>query len=256
MADFQPDNIINLTGGGGNNQRNPTVLNTRLSELYAARATVMAVVLTNIPQVIIVAIVLFLHWNDPDVCDASYTNKWKIWSSISAIRMLAYSSAIVYIHIFKTWLEERPTALAKAHSLRNFLDAMGLVWFVVGNLWLFGDDTQYCANPEKSPIYILCYALIVISYLQICLPCILVMLFLPVLCFCMPCLIRVLARLQDLQAAKGANEAAIDALNLVTISNETLREIGNNTCPICISDMVVLFTFKLAAFPFSDELCM
>jgi E3 ubiquitin-protein ligase RNF38/44 len=220
-------------------QRNPTVIDTRLSELYAARATVLAVLGTNLPQILATIIVLAIHWNDVDVCTPEFSNKWKVWSIVSGVRMVLYCSMIVYIHVYKIWLEERPPLLHKTLALRNFLDAVGLVWFIVGNLWLFGDDSELCTAPEKSPIYILCYSLLVIAYLQICLPCILVVLFLPVLCFCMPCLIRILARLQDLQSTtKGANDAAIDSLQSLTISSEQLRTVDNNTCPICINEMV------------------
>jgi hypothetical protein len=27
-------------------------------------------------------------------------------------------------------------------SLRNFTDASGLVWFVIGNMWFFGDNNM------------------------------------------------------------------------------------------------------------------
>ena len=81
------------------------------------------------------------------------------------------------------------------YSLRNIIDAMGLVWFIIGNLWLFGDDEDtLCEHPKNSPIYQLCVSMVIINYLQICLPCILAALLLPLFCFCMPCLIRVLAR--------------------------------------------------------------
>lgn len=223
----------------GPQQRNPTVFNARLSELYAARATVLAVVMTNLPQVVATLIVLAAHWNDPDVCNSDFTNKWKAWSLTSSVRMLLYTLVIVYLHVYRSWLEGRPQALQQTLASRNFLDAIGLVWFVVGNLWLFGDDAEFCSEPERSPIYLLCYSLLIISYLQICLPCILVVMFLPILCFCMPCLIRILARLQDLQSnVKGANDAAIESLNSVTINNEHLRGVDSSTCPICINDMV------------------
>lgn len=36
------------------------------------------------------------------------------------------------------------------NSLRNIVDAMGLVWFIIGNLWLFGDDqVSHTAVTEK-----------------------------------------------------------------------------------------------------------
>lgn len=29
---------------------------------------------------------------------------------------------------------------AQLTNIRNIVDAVGLVWFVVGNMWIFGDD--------------------------------------------------------------------------------------------------------------------
>lgn len=64
-------------------------------------------------------------------------------------------------------------------------------------MWLFGDDDNSCSHPGHSPVYNLCLSMLIINYVQICLPCIIAILLIPVFCFCMPCLIRILARLQD-----------------------------------------------------------
>ena len=62
-------------------------------------------------------------------------------------------------------------------------------------------------HPERSPIYGLCVSMLIINYIQICLPCIVAVIMIPVFCFCMPCLIRLLARLQIHQGATaGATE--------------------------------------------------
>ena len=141
-----------------------------------------------------------MHWNDPNICDASHSTRWKWWSAIAAIRMTIYSAVVGLMHIFKPWLDEHPRRLARATGVRNIVDALGLVWFIVGNIWLFGDDTLLCKHPQDSQIYCLCVAIIVINYIQICLPCILAILLIPLFCFCMPCLIRILARLQVTRA--------------------------------------------------------
>jgi hypothetical protein len=100
-------------------------------------------------------------------------------------------------------------------NTRNIVDAIGLIWFVVGNMWIFGDDrsspspisslilsSNNCHSAGKSPIYSLAVAMLIINYIQICLPCIIAILLIPVFCFCMPCLIRILARMQVVQAPK------------------------------------------------------
>ncbi|EWM24570.1 e3 ubiquitin-protein ligase [Nannochloropsis gaditana] len=98
---------------------------------------------------------------------------------------------------------------------RNGLDAFGLIWFVVGNMWLFGGDVEICPHPNRSPVYSLCVAFVFINYAQLCLPCVVVIIMLPVLCFCLPCLIRILARIQDPMRGKGATPSMINKLPMM-----------------------------------------
>eukprot|EP01036_Dinobryon_divergens_P032586 gene32586-42204_t len=194
-------------------QVNPGAVNARFNELTGTRTTLLAIISMNVPQIFACLVVLSTHWTDPDVCDPGHTRRWKLWALVSALRMLAYIGVNSFMHMFRPLLQERQEYLAKAVNIRNTIDAIGLVWFVVGNMWLFGDEGSMCKHPQQSPIYNLCIALLVINYIQICLPCIIAILLIPVFCFCMPCLIRILARLQDprLQAS----------------------------CPICLSTFVV-----------------
>ena len=59
-------NAANLTIiRDGNN--NPTVINARLNELATSRATLFAILIVNLPQVIATIIILSYHWNDTTV---------------------------------------------------------------------------------------------------------------------------------------------------------------------------------------------
>lgn len=104
--------------------------------------------------------------------------------------------------IYRVWLQEHREYGERMKSIRNTIDVFGLIWFVVGNMWLFGDDDVICHHPERSPIYNLCVSLLVLNYVQICFPCIIAIILIPVFCFCMPCLIRLVARLQDPRASQ------------------------------------------------------
>jgi hypothetical protein len=188
--------------GAGNRNRNPTVINARLNELSSARATVCAILTVNTPQIIAAFIVLSIHWNDPIICDTIHTTRWKWWALTSALRMLAYSQIVLFSHVFKPWLDEHPNENAIVTNMKNIIDAFGLIWFITGNMWLFGDDDVGCRHPERSPVYELCISLLIINYIQICLPCIVAVLMIPIFCFCMPCLIRILARLHDPRATQ------------------------------------------------------
>jgi hypothetical protein len=116
---------------------------------------------------------------------------------MSALRMFVYCAIVVVMYVWKAHWDARPRVNAQLHGIRNMIDALGLVWFVVGNMWLFGDDEKFCARPNRSPVYSLCVSMVVINYIQICLPCIIAALMIPIFCFCMPCLIRVIARLNN-----------------------------------------------------------
>lgn len=222
--------------------RNPTVINARLSDVHTARISMGIIVAYNTPQILATLIVLSMYWNDSRVCDDDHRARWKYWALLSAIRMLIYTLILVFIHTYHQWLEDRPMQMMRATNIRNIVDAIGIIWFVIGNMWLFGDDGM-CENPIQSPVYQLCIAMLTLSYLQICLPCIIAVLMIPVFCFCMPTLIRFLARLQDIGAAKGATDAAIDSLPLISITPATfttnLNSAQDATCPICLSEMAV-----------------
>lgn len=181
--------------GGGNNTNN--ALNGRVQQLTSSWVSIGLITALYQPQIIAAVIVLALHWNDIDVCDYAHTVKWKTWAVFSALRMSTYVATLLFVHFFEPWLRQRPNYLTQAINFRNTVDAIGLIWFVVGNMWLFGDDDSSCRHPEASPIYNLCLSLLIINYIQFCLPCILAILLIPVFCFCMPCLIRLLARLQQ-----------------------------------------------------------
>jgi hypothetical protein len=133
------------------------------------------------------------------ICDTAHETRWRVWSLVSMLRMIIYSCVIIFLHIFKQELEQRPRLKYQVNNVRNMIDGFGLIWFIVGNMWIFGEDdsTSTCHHPSKSPIYNLCLAMLIINYIQICLPCILAAILIPIFCFCMPCLIRIMARINN-----------------------------------------------------------
>lgn len=238
LADSTPLMIRSNNQNNNNNNNNPTVINTRISEISSSRATLCAILVVNIPQVIAAIIVLSMHWNDEDVCDAEHTFKWKMWSASSAGRMFLYSFLSTVMHIFKQWLSDHPRFLVRITNIRNIVDALGVVFFVIGNMWLFGDDSAGCQRAGNSPIWKLCLSMLIINYIQISLPCIIAILLIPIFCFCMPCLIRILARLHNPRANMGASDAALQLVPLITIGHEHRNE-DNNSCPICLNEMAI-----------------
>lgn len=216
---------------------NPTIIDARLSELSSARVTICAILTVFGPQIIAAIAVLSQHWNETSICDMEHELRWKYWAALSAMRMFAYLVVVIIMHTWKSYFDERPQQFQQINSIRNVVDALGLIWFVVGNMWIFAeDDTFGCRHPERSPVYGLCVAMLVINYVQICLPCIAAIIVIPIFCFCMPCLIQVLARLHNTRAHRGATDSVIDTLPIVVIGEE---HSGEEPCPICLKEMTV-----------------
>lgn len=209
-----------------------------MNEITSSWVTVGIISVVNLPQVLATIIVLSMHWHTDHACDRQHMFRWKLWAVVAAFRMLTYTGVVFYMQLYRAQLQERPEIWQKWRSVGNTLDGCGLIWFVLGNLWLFGDDaTDACSHPEKSPIYDMCLSMIVVNYVQFCLPCILAIILIPVFCFCTPCLIRLLARLNDPRATQGATQNVIDTIPLVTVSTDTFANGQESTCPICISEM-------------------
>ena len=199
------------------------------------RTTMIALIVMTVPQVIAALVILPMYWYDKDICSQENHDKWNWWALLSTLRMFVYMAAVVFMHYNRDWIIENHRVV-QANNIRNMVDAAGFVWFLVGNVWVFSDEVD-CSDPGKSHVYNLCLWMLIINYVQICLPCIIALFFIPFFCFCMPCLIRVLARLHNQNAPKGATDTLINTLPVETIS-ERLNE-SEKTCPVCLNDMDV-----------------
>lgn len=228
--------LMNDHGQLGQASENPTVLNARLNELAGARLSVYLIMVANIPQIIISIVLLPMYWYEPVYCSIESSVRWKWWVLLSAFRMMIFTGSVAALYYYRDWLATRQDVLRRLTAARNISDASGLVWFVIGNMWFFSRGSS-CAAAAHSPLYVVGCVMLTVNYIQICLPCILALLLIPVFCCCMPCLIRILARIQDLRVAKGATDAAIDLLPLVTLQEGT--EGIDGSCPICLNDMAV-----------------
>ncbi|XP_012078623.1 E3 ubiquitin-protein ligase At1g63170 isoform X2 [Jatropha curcas] len=85
------------------------------------------------------------------------------------------------------------------------LDCFFAVWFVVGNVWIFGGHSS--AN-EAPNMYRLCIVFLTFSCLGYAMPFILCV----TICCCLPCIISLLGFREDLGQSRGATPESIDAL--------------------------------------------
>ncbi|OIW14518.1 hypothetical protein TanjilG_04951 [Lupinus angustifolius] len=85
------------------------------------------------------------------------------------------------------------------------LDCFFAVWFVVGNVWIFGGQT----SPSDAPkLYRLCIVFLTFSCIGYALPFILC----ATICCCLPCIISILGIQEDFSQNRGASAVCINAL--------------------------------------------
>ncbi|XP_050232567.1 E3 ubiquitin-protein ligase At1g63170 [Mercurialis annua] len=85
------------------------------------------------------------------------------------------------------------------------LDCFFAVWFVVGNVWIFGGHSSASEAPN---MYRLCIVFLTISCIGYAMPFILC----ATICCCLPCIISLLGFREDLGQTRGATSESIDAL--------------------------------------------
>ncbi|XP_022723933.1 E3 ubiquitin-protein ligase At1g63170-like isoform X2 [Durio zibethinus] len=85
------------------------------------------------------------------------------------------------------------------------LDCFFAVWFVVGNVWIFGGHS----SPSDAPkLYRLCIVFLTFSCIGYAMPFILC----ATICCCLPCIISVLGFQEDFSQTRGATMESISAL--------------------------------------------
>ncbi|XP_027330366.1 E3 ubiquitin-protein ligase At1g63170-like [Abrus precatorius] len=85
------------------------------------------------------------------------------------------------------------------------LDCFFAVWFVVGNVWIFGGHSS---ADEAPNLYRLCIVFLAFSCIGYAMPFILC----STICCCLPCLISILGVREDLSQNRGATSESINAL--------------------------------------------
>uniref|UniRef100_A0A7N0U7P2 RING-type domain-containing protein n=1 Tax=Kalanchoe fedtschenkoi TaxID=63787 RepID=A0A7N0U7P2_KALFE len=85
------------------------------------------------------------------------------------------------------------------------LDCFFAIWFVVGNVWIFGGSASSSDAPN---LYRLCIVFLAFSCIGYAMPFILC----ATICCCLPCIISVLGFREDLNQTRGATSESINAL--------------------------------------------
>ncbi|OWZ04747.1 Transmembrane protein [Phytophthora megakarya] len=211
------------------------VLNSSVQEARDARNSrliMWAISLVNLPQIVVAAVILGLHWQGETLCYRIQV--WVLLHTIHLTLTLLLEWTLYYLNGARSnsAIRLREQYMAPLSQLKYGLDLAGLFWFLVGNMWVISDGAR-C--DDGSAMYQLALWMIVISYAKIFLPCLLLLALLPILCFCLPCVIRLLSRLQDPMRGKGATKELIDQLETKTYTVNMFPP-EDACCCICLND--------------------
>ncbi|XP_077211725.1 RING/U-box superfamily protein [Tasmannia lanceolata] len=97
------------------------------------------------------------------------------------------------------------------------LDCFFAVWFVVGNVWIFGGHSS---SSEAPNLYRLCIAFLTFSCIGYAMPFILC----AAICCCLPCIISILGFREDLVQTRGATPESISALPTYKFKSKRNRD--------------------------------
>ncbi|XP_059634995.1 E3 ubiquitin-protein ligase At1g63170-like [Cornus florida] len=130
------------------------------------------------------------------------------------------------------------------------LDCFFAVWFVVGNVWIFGGHSSSSDAPN---LYRLCIVFLTFSCIGYAMPFILCAL----ICCCLPCIISILGVRDDMNRMRGASEEIINALPTYKFK---LKKGGSSNSRACNSGVdeggfIAVGTEKERAISGEDALC-
>ncbi|XP_058074681.1 E3 ubiquitin-protein ligase At1g63170 [Magnolia sinica] len=114
-----------------------------------------------------------------------------------------------------------PRLNALVDHFKMALDCFFAVWFVVGNVWIFGGHTSAGDAPN---LYRLCIVFLTFSCIGYAMPFILC----ATICCCLPCIISVLGFREDLGQTRGATPESIGALPTYKFKLKKNRSRGEN----------------------------
>jgi hypothetical protein len=93
----------------------------------------------NVVQTIGAIVALCLEWASP--CDRNL----QLWLVVLVVRM-SFRRGVTYLIKRRRNAEPEDTEgdWSTLHKIRELLDVFGLIWFTIGNAWIFGATTCVC----------------------------------------------------------------------------------------------------------------
>ncbi|XP_020202964.1 E3 ubiquitin-protein ligase At1g12760 isoform X1 [Cajanus cajan] len=104
-----------------------------------------------------------------------------------------------------SWLMNASRLKVLVEYFKIAVDCFFAIWFVVGNVWIFGGHSS---NNEAPNLYRLCVVFLTFSCIGYAMPFILC----ATICCCLPCIISILGVREDITQTRGASSESINAL--------------------------------------------
>ncbi|XP_038984604.1 E3 ubiquitin-protein ligase At1g63170-like [Phoenix dactylifera] len=108
-------------------------------------------------------------------------------------------------HLGQSILTASPRINALVDRFKMGLDCFFAVWFVVGNVWIFGGRSS---SHDAPNLYGLCIVFLTFSCIGYAMPFILC----AMICCCLPCIISIMGFREDMSYGRGATSELINAL--------------------------------------------
>ncbi|EPS64040.1 hypothetical protein M569_10741, partial [Genlisea aurea] len=132
------------------------------------------------------------------------------------------------------WTSGTPNRSGQSNGLQNTrikafityfkisLDCFFAIWFVVGNVWIFGG---HASSSEAPNLYRLCIVFLTFSCIGYAMPFILC----AMICCCLPCFISILGFREDMNQNRGATQDSINSLPTYKFKVKKHRNDKENT---------------------------
>ncbi|XP_021298783.1 E3 ubiquitin-protein ligase At1g63170 [Herrania umbratica] len=128
------------------------------------------------------------------------------------------------------------------------LDCFFAVWFVVGNVWIFGGHS----SPSDAPkLYRLCIVFLTFSCIGYAMPFILC----ATICCCLPCIISVLGFREDFSQTRGATVESINALPIYKFKSKKSGNVNNQDDSAGDGGILAAGTAKERVISGEDAVC-
>ncbi|KAH6760656.1 C3H4 type zinc finger protein [Perilla frutescens var. hirtella] len=128
------------------------------------------------------------------------------------------------------------------------LDCFFAVWFVVGNVWIFGGHSS---SSEAPNLYRLCIVFLTFSCIGYAMPFILC----ATICCCLPCIISVLGIREDFSQNRGATQDSINSLPTYKFKVKKSKSNKENSSNAGEGGIVAAGTEKERAVSGEDAVC-